>query len=151
MVARLIVHGRGPGRSPGVRNFSGFGLHGARKSVPNSPAWRLRLRKMRQLNQLPPPPTRPLGSYPGTHVGQRIGQAAGREDPGRRRLFQKRRERSVRAVMVPKTPGEKPPGPILSQAQAEAGSGAEPWRSEIFRILRVELLEKTFGEEARQG
>ena len=32
--------------------------------------------------------------------------------------------------MVPKTPGEKPPGPILSQAQAEAGSGAEPWRSE---------------------
>ena len=135
-----------------MRNFSGFGLHGARKSVPNSPAWRLRLRKMRQLNQLPPPPTRPLGSYlSGTHVGQRIGQAAGREDPGRRRLFQKRRERSVRAVMVPKTPGEKPPGPILSQAQAEAGSGAEPWRSEIFRILRVELLEKTFGEEARQG
>ena len=101
-----------------MRNFSGFGLHGARKSVPNSPAWRLRLRKMRQLNQLPPPPTRPLGSYPGTHVGQRIGQAAGREDPGRRRLFQKRRERSVRAVMVPKTPGEKPPGPTLSQAQA---------------------------------
>ncbi len=46
-----------------MRNFSGFGLHGARKSVPNSPAWRLRLRKMRQLNQLPPPPTRPLGSY----------------------------------------------------------------------------------------
>ena len=39
-----------------MRNFSGFGLHGARKSVPNSPAWRLRLRKMRQLNQLPPPP-----------------------------------------------------------------------------------------------
>ena len=36
-----------------MRNFSGFGLHGARKSVPNSPAWRLRLRKMRQLNQLP--------------------------------------------------------------------------------------------------
>ena len=135
-----------------MRNFSGFGLHGARKSVPNSPAWRLRLRKMRQLNQLPPPPTRPLWSYlSGTHMGQRIGQAAGREDPGRRRLFQKRRERSVRAVMVPKTPGEKPPGPILSQAQAEAGSGAEPWRSEIFRILRVELLEKTFGEEARQG
>ncbi len=53
--------------------------------------------------------------------------------------------------MVPKTPGEKPPGPILSQAQVEVGSGAEPWRSEIFRILRVELLEKTFGEEARQG
>ena len=57
----------------------------------------------------------------------------------------------MRAVMVPKTPGEKPPGPILSQAQVEAGSGAEPWRSEIFRILRVELLEKTFGEEAHQG
>ena len=51
-----------------MRNFSGFGLHGARKSVPNSPAWRLRLRKMRQLNQLPTPPTRPLGSYlSGTH------------------------------------------------------------------------------------
>ena len=46
-----------------MRNFSGFGLHGARKSVPNSPAWRLRLRKMRQLNQLPPPPTRPLRGY----------------------------------------------------------------------------------------
>ena len=53
--------------------------------------------------------------------------------------------------MVPKTPGEKPPGLTLSQAQAGAGSGAEPWRSEIFQILRVELLEKTFGEEARQG
>ena len=49
-------------------------------------------------------------------MGQRIGQ--GREDPGRHRLFQKRREWSVRAVMVPKTPGEKPPGPTLSQAQA---------------------------------
>ena len=44
-----------------TRNFSGFGLHGARKSVPNSPAWRLRLRKMRQLNQLPRrAPTREL-------------------------------------------------------------------------------------------
>ena len=153
--AHLVPGASGGGVRGGalaMRNFSGFGLHGARKSVPNSPAWRLRLRKMRQLNPLPPPPTRPLGSYlSGTHVGQRIGQAAGREDPGRRRLFQKRRERSVRAVMVPKTPGEKPPGPILSQAQAEAGSGAEPWRSEIFRILRAELLEKTFGEEARQG
>ena len=57
------------------------------------------------------------------HVGQWIGQAARREDPGRHRLFQKRRERSARAVMVPKTPGEKPPGPTLSQAQAGAGPG----------------------------
>ena len=65
-------------------------------------------------------------------MGQRIGQAAGREDPGRRRLFQKRRERSVRAVMVPKTPGEKPPGPILSQAQAEAGPGQSPGVRKFF-------------------
>ena len=105
---------------------------------------------MRQLNQLPRrAPTREQSEWGTMSWGQRIGQ--GREDPGRHRLFQKRREWSVRAVMVPKTPGEKPPGPILSQAQAEAGSRAEPWRSEIFRILRVELLEKTFGEEARQG
>ena len=53
--------------------------------------------------------------------------------------------------MVPKTPGEKPPGLTLFQAQAGAGSGAEPWRSGNFRILRVELLEKTFGEEVRRG
>ena len=56
-------------------------------------------------------------------MGQRIGQAARREDPGRHRLFQKRREWSVRAVMVPKTPGEKPPGPTLSQAQAGGVQG----------------------------
>ena len=53
--------------------------------------------------------------------------------------------------MVPKTPGEKPPGLTLSQAQVGAGSGAEPWRSGNFRILCVELLEKTFGEEVRRG
>ena len=153
VAARLIVHGWVRGGALAMRNFSGFGLHGARKSVPNSPAWRLRLRKMRQLNQLPPPPTRPLRGYMylSRDTCGSADRQAGREDPGRRRLFQKRRERSVRAVMVPKTPGEKPSGPTLSRAQAGAGSGAEPWRSEIFRILRVELLEKTFGEEARQG
>ena len=105
---------------------------------------------MRQLNQLPRrAPTRELSERGTMSWGQRIGQ--GREDPGRHRLFQKRREWSVRAVMVPKTPGEKPPGLTLSQAQAGAGSGAEPWRSGNFRILRVELLEKTFGEEVRRG
>ena len=78
VAAELIVHGRVRGGALAMRNFSGFGLHGARKSVPNSPAWRLRLRKMRQLNQLPPPPTRPLGSYlSGTHVGQRIDKQQG--------------------------------------------------------------------------
>ena len=72
---------------------------------------------MRQLNQLPRrAPTRELSERGTLSRGQRIGQ--GREDPGRHRLFQKRREWSVRAVMVPKTPGEKPPGPTLSQAQA---------------------------------
>ena len=71
---------------------------------------------MRQLNQLPRrAPTRELSERGTMSWGQRIGQ--GREDPGRHRLFQKRREWSVRAVMVPKTPGEKPPGPTLSQAQ----------------------------------
>ena len=106
---------------------------------------------MRQLNQLPRRAGAPTRELSGGHVGQRIGQAARREDPGRHRLFQKRRERSARAVMVPKTPGEKPPGLTLPQAQAGAGSGAEPWRSGNFRILRVELLEKTFGEEVRRG
>ena len=33
----------------------------------------------------------------------------------------------------------------------EMGSGAEPGRSGNFRILLVELLEKTFGEEVRRG
>ena len=72
---------------------------------------------MRQLNQLPRrAPTRELSERGTLSRGQRIGQ--GREDPGRHRLFQKRREWSVGAVMVPKTPGEKPPGLTLSQAQA---------------------------------
>ena len=31
------------------------------------------------------------------------------------------------------------------------GVRGEPWRSGNFRILRVELLEKAFGEEIRRG
>ena len=84
-------------------------------------------------------------------MGQRIGQAAGREDPGRRRLFQKRRERSVRAVMVPKTPGEKPPGPTLSQAQAGAGSGRSPGVREIFGFCASSSWKKRSAKRSVEG
>ena len=53
--------------------------------------------------------------------------------------------------MVPKTPGEKPPGPTLSQAQAGGVRGGALAFGKIFRIVRVELLEKTFGEEVHRG
>ena len=85
------------------------------------------------------------------HVGQRIGQAARREDPGRHRLFQKRRERSARAVMVPKTPGEKPPGPTLSQAQAGAGSGRSPGVREIFGFCASSSWKKRSAKRSVEG
>ena len=85
------------------------------------------------------------------HVGQRIGQAARREDPGRHRLFQKRRERSARAVMVPKTPGEKPPGPTLSQAQAGAGSGRSPGDREIFGFCASSSWKKRSAKRSVEG
>ena len=52
--------------------------------------------------------------------------------------------------MVPKTPGEKPPGPTLSQAQAGGVRGGALAFGK-FSGVRVELLEKTFGEEVRRG
>ena len=140
VAAGLVVHGRVRGGALALRNFCEFGLHGTRKKRAKQPSLKAQAAEDAPAKSAAPDAP-PLGSYlSGAHVGQRTGQAARREDPWRHRLFQKRRERSARAVMVPKTPGEKPPGLTLSQAQAGAGSGAEPWRSEIFRILRVELL-----------
>ena len=107
---------------------------------------------MRQRNQLPRRAPTCSGSYlSGAHVGQRIGQAARREDPGRHRLFQKRRERSARAVMVPKTPGEKPPGPTLSQAQAGAGSGRSPGVREIFGFCASSSWKKRSAKRSVEG
>ena len=135
-----------------MRIFSGFGLHGTRKSVPNSPAWRLRLRKMRQLKSAAPTahaPTRELSEWDTCGSADRTSSREGRS--WRRRLFQKRRERSVRAVMVPKTPGEKPPGPTLSQAQAGAGSGRSPGVREIFGFCASSSWKKRSAKRSVEG
>ena len=72
-------------------------------------------------------------------------------ETGRHRLFQKRRERSARAVMVPKTPGEKPPGPTLSQAQAGAGSGRSPGVREIFGLCASSSWKKRSAKRSVEG
>ncbi len=54
--------------------------------------------------------------------------------------------------MVPKTPGEKPPGPTLSQAQAGAGSGPRsPGVREIFGFCVSSSWKKRSAKRSVEG
>ena len=53
--------------------------------------------------------------------------------------------------MVPKTPGEKPPGPTLSQAQAGAGSGRSPGVREIFGFCASSSWKKRSAKRSVEG
>ena len=135
-----------------MRNFSGFGLHGARKSVPNSPAWRLRLRKMRQLNQLP----RRAGA-PAWELSERgTCGSADRTSSTEGRSWASSPFPEAKGTISESGDGAQNTGREAAWAHLVPGASgggvrAEPWRSGNFRILRVDLLEKTFGEEVRRG